>query len=86
MIMNVYSIFDDKAKAYAQPFFLLQHGQAIRAFGDEVGNPQSSINKHPSDYHLYLLGEYDDISGKFKSLDSPIFLSHGVDFVKDVVK
>lgn len=80
MKVKVYGIFDDKAAAYSNPFFMIHHGQALRAFGDVVQDPNSSIHRHPSDFHLYYIGDFDNESGQFTSFE-PQFLGHAVDFL-----
>lgn len=82
MILNVYAILDDKSGLYSLPFYNQHDGIALRIFGDEVNNPQSNLNKHTGDFHLYKLGTFNDESGEFENSDKPKFLAHGVDFVK----
>nr|QJB19262.1 MAG: nonstructural protein [Microvirus sp.] len=79
MIRKVYSVMDEKAKAYAQPFFLEHDGMALRAFNDVANDPQSNICKHAADFTLWKLGEFDDVSGIFRSV-KPEFLAKAVDF------
>ncbi|QXP08494.1 MAG: nonstructural protein [Arizlama microvirus] len=80
MKLKIYSIFDEKAKAYAQPFYMQQDGLAMRAFGDLVNDKTSQLNKHPVDFTLWCLGEYDDNSGMF-CCDKPKHICKAVDFV-----
>lgn len=84
MKLKVFSIYDEKALVYRNPFFMAHDGQALRAFGDLVGDKDSEVAKHPEDYTLYRLGEYDDCSGVFESLKAPVFMSRAVDFVPGV--
>lgn len=69
MILNMYSIYDTAAKAYIQPFFMHNDGLAIRAFQDNVNSPDSQINKHPKQFHLYKVGMWDDAEAKIESLE-----------------
>jgi hypothetical protein len=39
------------------------------------------LNKHPEDFRLFQLGEYDDNSGFFDNLDEPVLLARSTDFV-----
>lgn len=82
----LFSIFDDKAQIYSQPFPQAHDGVAIRNFSDEVQNPQSQISKHPSDYKLYKLGEFDDNAGELIKLPQPKFIAHGSDFTEEIGK
>lgn len=84
MELKVFSIFDEKAKVFSNPFYMGHNGQALRAFSDLVQDKQSSIAKHPGDYKLYLLGTFNDVSGKFTSLNETEFLAHASDYIADV--
>lgn len=81
MTMLVYSIFDEKAAVFGVPFFMKNKGIALRAFGDLIKDGNTSINKHPDDFKLYYLGEFDDNSGSLVSCKQPEFIAHAVDFV-----
>jgi hypothetical protein len=63
MKLKVFSIFDSKAQCFAAPFFLPVVGAALRAFGDLADDPRSTVNKHPEDYSLFVIGEFDDSVG-----------------------
>lgn len=60
MNLNVYSVYDLKAKAFLTPFFLPQDAMAVRALIDAVGDPGHQFAKHPEDYQLFRLGSFDD--------------------------
>lgn len=80
MIVKVFAIHDVKAEAYMSPFFMPAVGLALRAFKDLVGDEKSQISKHPSDYTLYLVGEFDDGSGVLSGV-GPTRLASGVEMV-----
>lgn len=80
MTLKIFSILDTKAGAFAQPFFMATTGQAIRAFTDLANDPQSMVNKHPADFRLFQLGEYDDQAGELHQLKQIIPLGFGTDF------
>lgn len=81
MKLNVFAVYDIKAKSYANPFFLAHAGQAIRSFSDLAKDEKSSINAHPEDYQLYRCSEYNDETGLFEKLERPEFLVNASDFV-----
>lgn len=56
----MYSIFDVKADVYNVPFFAPTNGVAIRQFSDLANDAQSSIARHPEDFKLCCVGEFDD--------------------------
>ena len=64
MNIRIYAIFDNKAEAYMEPFFAMTPGLALRAFADNTNNPQSIFNKHPEDFSLFEIGEFDDQKGE----------------------
>lgn len=67
MILQVFSIYDSASGLYAQPSIMASKGVAIRSFTDQVNDPNSIISKHPDDYSLYYLADYDDETGTFNS-------------------
>ncbi len=91
MKVNVYAVYDVKAKCYASPFFLPEDAQAVRAFGDLVCREDSKIHAHPKDYDLFRLSTFDDCAGIFGVLNEdgeivpdispPVFLAHASSFM-----
>ena len=81
MVTKIFAIHDDKAQCFSNPFFLPHRGLAIRNFSDLVVDPQSNVSKHPSDFKLYQIGEYDDCSGGLSPLAQPEFIATASDFL-----
>lgn len=81
MILKVYSVYDTKAHLWMQPFFLAAHGQAVRAFSDEANSPQSQLGRHPNDFILFCIGEFDDNSAVLAPTIPPLQLGVAADFV-----
>lgn len=70
MIMKIFSVFDSKAAFFGNPFFDQNEGSAIRNFSDAVNdssNPNNMWHKHPEDFSLFYLGEFDNLVGSFSS-------------------
>jgi len=81
--LQAYSIFDDKAREFMPPFFMPTNGVAIRAFGQDCKNPQTTFAKFPADFLLYHIGAYDQYTGElipFAFVDR-VIISRGSDFV-----
>ncbi len=78
--MKVFSIFDAKVSAYMQPFFSRTAGEATRAFADLVGEAQHPVAKHPGDYTLFELGEFDDQTGVLTSHVAPLNLGTALSY------
>lgn len=83
MKLQVISVYDAKSKAYSPPMTFVALGTATRSFEDEVNNPQSPYNKHPEDYTLFHLGEYDDNNAVFTPLETPYSLGVATVFKTD---
>lgn len=81
MKTKLLSVYDSKAEAYMQPFHAQSRGSAIRSFTDETNNPQSPFNRHPADYTLFELGDYDDATGTFELYDAKVNLGLAQDFI-----
>lgn len=80
--MKVYGIFDVKVSEYLPPFYANTHGQALRLFTDHTNDPSTPIYRHPEDYRLFHLAEFDQATGAFISRDKPEHLGDAAD-VKD---
>lgn len=78
MILNCYSLFDNKSLTYAAPFFGPTDGFATRAVRDLANDQTTMVGRHPGDFVLFCIGQYDDQKG----LMSPVSpLRHVVDAV-----
>lgn len=82
MLLKAYSIRDAKGEFYSPPFYKHTHGEAEREFVQLIRDPKSQPNQFPEDYDLYHLGEYDNVKGFFKSLDTPQHIMKAVNAIK----
>lgn len=73
------AVFDQQLGAYMRPFFAQTEGAAIRAFSDAMRDVSAGneLAKHPEDYDLFALAEFDDFTGKFTAPDQPVRLVTG---------
>lgn len=83
MILKVFSIRDAKGEVFHTPFFKRHHGEAERDFMALVRDPKSQLHQFPDDFDLYFIGEYDDQTGVFKSLDTPQHMMKAVNVPRD---
>lgn len=60
MILKCFSVLDGAVGAYMAPFFMRSVGEAERWFTDAANDQTSSICKHPEDFELFQVGEFDD--------------------------
>lgn len=82
MEIKIFSVYDQKAEAYAQPFFMLTTGLAVRAFEASVQDPSTSFSKNPEDFTLFEIGIYDDAKGVIKTHETKINLGCAIEYLK----
>lgn len=70
----VCSVFDSKVGVYFQPFFARSRAEAIRSFTDATDNDGHVFSRHPEDFTLFVLAEWDEETGGFASLAAPASL------------
>ncbi|AXL15240.1 nonstructural protein [Microviridae sp.] len=71
MIHQMFTVLDDKAAAYIQPFFAPTIEHAKRTFKDTCNDTDHAFYRNPDDYTLVHIGEYDDNSACLHPLDKP---------------
>lgn len=67
MRLLMFSVRDSALNAYLRPFCVPAVGAAVRGFTDEVNRGDSEMHKHPEDYELFQVGEFDEESGMIAS-------------------
>lgn len=77
----VASVFDTKVGVYFQPFFARSRAEAIRSFSDAVSQSDHVFGKHPEDFTLFCLAEWDEESGQFETLPAPSCLGTALELV-----
>lgn len=70
--LRVFSVYDAKVEAYCQPFFMGSKGQAHRSWVDVVNDPTTQFHKHPEDFTLFEIGEWDEDTADFKNHEANI--------------
>lgn len=75
--MQIFAIRDRALGAYMQPWVAQTPGQATRMFQDELGSNESPMNKHPDDYDLYHIGEFNQDTGVLIPKESAQLLASG---------
>lgn len=83
MQFKVFSIYDSKIDAFMQPFFSQSKGSAIRALTDLLVDNSHPIAKHPEDYTLFELSDWDDSTAFFTTHSTPISVGLAIEFVPE---
>lgn len=74
MKLKIFTVYDSKIETYMQPFFMQSKGAALRAWSDTVADETTQFAKHPGDYTLFEIGEYDDEKATLTNYDVKINL------------
>jgi len=82
MIYKVFTIYDSKSETYLQPQYCKTKNECLRIFTDIVNSndSQNQVAKHPEDYTLFEIGEYDDSIGSFSMLPASISLGNALEY------
>ena len=82
--LKVVSVYDSAMEAYMRPFYTPTEAMAIRSFSDEVNRKDENnpLSKHPTDYALHCLGEFDEDTGEF-SKEGARPLARATDVIKE---
>lgn len=86
MKFTVCAVYDTKAKAHLLPFFSTNIPVAIRAFAGAVNAAPGTgpVADNPSDFILFHIGFFDDVTAQFTQLGQPDNLGVGSQFRKEV--
>jgi len=63
MKLQLVAIYDKRSKEYSPPHVYVTLGVAEREFADAINDDNSKLNKHPGDYNMQHLGEFDSETG-----------------------
>jgi len=66
--LKVFCLQDIKAGFFMQPFMFPSTGQAVRAIMDLCSEPQTTIARHPADFILWQIAEWDDSNALYLPL------------------
>lgn len=84
MLVRVVAVFDSAVGAFNRPFYAPALGAAIRSFNDEVNRKaqDNEMSKHPDDFWLSHLADFDDEKGQFINVDVRV-VARGKDVKQD---
>lgn len=59
----IFTVYDQKAKAFITPFFMHNDDLALRIFKECANSEQHMFGKYPTDFILYRIGTFEDTTG-----------------------
>lgn len=78
MTKLLFAVKDTALNAYMEIWGAPTVAAANRAFADGINDQQTPMYKHPEDYELWILGEYDQETGNIKA-EPPAMVTRGKD-------
>ncbi len=78
---EVFSVHDAKAEAYLPPFYCVNALVAIRTFSTAAMDAGHQFHMNPSDYTLFHLGSWDDMTALFTLFPTAAPLGKAIEFV-----
>lgn len=83
MRVKLCAIRDSAVDDYGNIYCFKTTGEAVRAFSDLVqAGDNNNISKHPNDYELFVIGEFDTETAEVIVDSAPRSLIRGADLVK----
>lgn len=79
--MRIFAMYDKKAAAHHMPFYFHQKNEALRALQNDVNNNDGMYKKFPADFSIWILGEFDELTGKITAYEKPEFLEECVNLI-----
>ena len=81
MFLSIMAVKDTAAQAFGRPFFVPTAAVGVRSFRDEVNrkDSQDDMAKHPDDFELYELGEFNDSTGVISVSEQPRLVARAKD-------
>ena len=81
MNQKLYTIYDSKAETYANPFLQRTNGEAMRNFADVCNQDDTQYHKHPEDFTLLEIGEWNAITGDIQLNETKNSLGRAQEFI-----
>lgn len=63
-MLKIVSIKDIKSNTFHDPQVFAHEVEAMRAVANSANNPQSTLNKYPHDFEVWLIAEFDTLTGE----------------------
>lgn len=82
MIHQIFTIFDSKTEAYLPPMYFQTKGAAVRAMEDTLEDPNHQFCKHPGDFTLFHIGEFDDTTCTIDTFNTPKSVGVAQEFIR----
>lgn len=68
IVTGLFCVQDVTAETFYPPYTAANVGEAIRIFGDLLGDPKTPMSRHPRDYRLWRCGIFNGATGEVGTL------------------
>lgn len=77
----ILAVRDTAVRSFMRPWYAPTLEAGLRSFYDEVrrGGDDNTLAKHPEDFELWKLGEFDEEAGEFAFLDDKRMVARAKD-------
>jgi len=83
MKLKIYAVYDNKVESYLNPFTMRTRGEAVRSWADVVNDDKTQFHKHPADFTLMEIGEFDQDTGQLQNnANGPQSVGVALEFLK----
>jgi len=82
MQLCIFAIYDSGVSSWRLPMFGRARGEILRWWTEAVNNAQSDFSKHPGDFTLFHIGNWDDEKCSFDLFKAPVSLGVAVEYIK----
>lgn len=86
MNLKAFAVRDNKIASFKTPFYHHHTGEALRSWEDLANDPQSIVHKHPEDFSLYEIGEFNVDNGLMIPLELPHLLAGAKEQIRKPTK
>lgn len=74
----VFSVRDEVAGVFGDPFVQRSHGEAMRTFMDACEDQKTLLGRHPENFKLMVIGQFDDDTGVIEPVAVDVAMDGGV--------
>lgn len=78
----LFSVYDGAVKYFRDPFVSVSKGDALSQFMAGANAKDSWVSERPQDFSLFILGQFDEVTGQFNMYTSPECLGIALEFVR----
>lgn len=84
--VGLFTVYDSKAEYYKAPFCVRTKGEALRAWETACNDENTEMCKHPADFTLFQIGEYNELDGTVEMFKAKIDLGNAIQSKKSTLK